>query len=54
MNPSGSFASGAGSTETLFRGAQILNNIAGHGVIKHELPEDEAEIQKQIQAPEYT
>ena len=38
------------STETLGRGAAILNGIAEHGVIKQETPEDETAILQQIEA----
>ena len=36
------------STDTLVRGAGLLDDIASRGVIKHEVPEDELELQNQI------
>ena len=38
------------STETLDRGLDLLQNIADNGVVKLEMPDDEAAILPQIQA----
>ena len=38
-----------GSSATLARGAQILDGVAAHGVIKMEPDDEEEEIMKQIQ-----
>ena len=46
----GSTESVGRSTATLARGAAILQGVADNGVCKVELPEDEAEILRQIEA----
>ena len=38
------------STATLLRGAELLDNVARCGVVKEELPEDEAEIISKMEA----
>ena len=38
------------STASLLRGAEILDSVARYGVVKEELPEDEAEILTRMEA----
>ena len=50
MERADSAATHGASTDTLLRGAAILNEIASNGVVKEELPEDEAELVAELEA----
>ena len=50
MTSSNSLGSHGASTETLDRGARILDSIAAYGVVKEETPQDEREILVQMEA----
>ena len=50
MHSQGSAETVPSSTATVGRGMALLDDIAKRGVVKEELPDDEAEIMNQIKA----